>query len=290
MLMATLSTVALAADLKIDHVTIAGKSLSVMEQQLAAAGLHFERGGPHSNHATEMAVASFSDGSYIELIAPQANYDAAALAAHHWSKFMQGDAGPCAWAIRPKDFNAETARIRAAGVPVLVADGGRTRPDGTALKWTTGKVGNSGYGTFFPFLIRDETPRQQRAFPSGKPANHEEAGILRVVIAVSKLSDAIGQFRLAYPDIPRALRQVDRKFGAEVAWIADSPVIFAAPLGSNSWVAERIAKFGEGPAAFILSGKSKLKESAWSKAQWFGRDLVWFDPEKLGGYWLGVEE
>ena len=281
--------VAAGADLKIDHVTVAGKSLAVMEQQLAAAGLRFESGGAHTNHATEMAIASFPDGSYIELIAPQTNFDPAALAAHQWSKFMEGNDAPCAWAVRPKYFEAEVARIRAAGVPVKVMDGGRKRPDGTELKWQTADLGNAGVGAFFPFLIRDETPRPDRAFPSGKPSNRDEAGVLRVVIAVSKLADAIDRLHLAYPDVARPLRQVDRKFGAELAWIADSPIIFAAPLGSDSWVAQRIAAFGEGPIAFVLSGKNKVK-NGWETSHWFGWDLTWFDPKKLGGWWLGVQE
>jgi hypothetical protein len=275
-----------AADLKIDHVTIAGKSLSAMEQQLAAAGLHFESGGAHSNHATEMAIASFPDGSYIELIAPQANYEPAALAAHYWGKFIEGNAGPCAWAVRPKDFDAEVARIRGAGVPVKVVNGGRKRPDGTEVKWVTGHVGNGGMGTFFPFLIRDETPRQDRAFLSGKPSNRDEGGILRVVIAVAKLSDALDRFRLVYPDAARPLKQVDRKFGAELAWIADSPVVFAAPLGADSRVGERIAQFGEGPIGFVLAGKGKNKGAVVEKAQWFGRDVTWLD----SNWWIGVEE
>jgi len=278
------------ADLKIDHVTVAGMNLDKMEKQLASVGLHTESGGPHTNHATQMAISSFPDGSYIELIAPQQNYDAAALGAHQWGKFIQGDAGPCAWAVRPKFFDAEVARIRAAGVPVKLVGGGRTRPDGTALKWQTADVAGAGVGVFLPFLIRDETPRQNRAFPGGKPANRDQSGILRVVIAVSKLSDALERFGLAYSDAARPLRQVDRKFGAELAWIADSPVVFAAPLGSDSWVAERIAKFGEGPIAFVLSGKNKSKESVWGTSQWFGRDLTWFDPRKLGDWWLGVQE
>ena len=97
-LLMAIPMLATAADLRIDHVTIAGKSLALMEEQLAAAGLRFESGGAHTNHATEMAIASFPDGSYIELIAPQKDYDPAALAQHHWSKFIEGNAGPCAFA------------------------------------------------------------------------------------------------------------------------------------------------------------------------------------------------
>jgi len=288
---AMLPMLAQAADLKIDHVTIAGRSLGEIEQQLAVTGLHFESGGPHTNHATEMAIASFPDGSYIELIAPQKDADPAALAGNHWARFMQGNAGPCAWAVRPGSFQAEAARIKDAGVPVDLVNGGRKRPDGTEVKWQTAWLGAAGAGAFLPFLIRDETPRQNRAFPTGKPSNRDQTGILRVVIAVNRISDALERFRRAYPDAPRPLRQVDKKFGAELAWIADSPVVFAAPLGSDSWVSERIARFGEGPIAFVLSGKnSKKMENVWGTSQWFGRDLRWFDPQKLGGWWLGVEE
>lgn len=94
-----------AADLTIDHVTAAGVDLSTMRARLAAIGIPSEYGGPHSNHATEMALTSFPDGSYLELIAIQSNADAAAVAAHYWSQHMKNDAGPSAWAVRPKDFD-----------------------------------------------------------------------------------------------------------------------------------------------------------------------------------------
>ena len=77
-----------------------------MQVSLAGLGIQTEYGGPHSNHATEMALASFSDGSYLELIAIQPNADRAAVAAHYWSKHMQNDAGPAAWALRPADLLA----------------------------------------------------------------------------------------------------------------------------------------------------------------------------------------
>src|ERR1700687_3045854 len=86
-----------AADLKIDHVTVAGKDLKAMQATLAALGIPSEYGGPHSNHATEMALTSFPDGSYLELIALQDKPDEKAVAAHYWSKQIQGNAGPAAW-------------------------------------------------------------------------------------------------------------------------------------------------------------------------------------------------
>src|SRR5579864_246147 len=143
------------AELTIDHVTVAGKDLTAMRASLAAAGIQSEYGGPHSNHATEMALTSFPDGSYLELIAIQPNADLKAVAAHEWRKFLEGDAGPTAWAVRPSDFPAEVERLRKAGISASEPrKNGRKRPDGVELEWETAQIG-LGNGTFFPFLIHD---------------------------------------------------------------------------------------------------------------------------------------
>src|SRR5713226_7391424 len=139
----------MAGELKVDHATVAGKDLRAMQRALASAGIATEYGGPHSNHATEMALASFPDGSYLELIAIQPKADPKALAAHYWSKQMQGDAGPAAWAVRPKDLAAEAARLKAAGVVMhATARNGRERPDGVRLDWEAAQVGAEPNGTF----------------------------------------------------------------------------------------------------------------------------------------------
>src|ERR1700689_2616497 len=80
---------ACGVELKIDHVTIAGARLGEMREAFSAAtGVPTEYGGPHSNRATEMALASFPDGSYIELIGIQPGADPAAVSAHAWGKFL----------------------------------------------------------------------------------------------------------------------------------------------------------------------------------------------------------
>ena len=56
----------------VDHVSVAGRDLKQMQARLAALGIPSEFGGPHSNHATQMALGRASpDGSYLELIALQ---------------------------------------------------------------------------------------------------------------------------------------------------------------------------------------------------------------------------
>ena len=250
-----LATVAMAQNFRIDHVTVAGKDLKAMQKALDAVGVRSEYGGPHSNHATEMALASFPDGSYLELIAIQPKADPPALAAHYWHKFMEGDAGPCAWAIRPAGFSAEVERLHKAGVAVTdPRRAGRTRPDGVELDWETAQVGPTN-GGFFPFLIHDFTPRDNRAFPSGKSTTNDFTGVVKVVIAVRDLGIASAQYRQAY-GLPMPELQDDAAFGAKLALFPGTPVVLAAPLGSESWLHARLEQFGEAPCAFVLGVKN----------------------------------
>jgi hypothetical protein len=260
-----------------------------MQANLKAVGIPLEYGGPHNNHATEMALTSFPDGSYLELIAIQANADPKALAAHYWSKYMKGSAGPAAWAVRPRDLQAEVQRLRTAGIAVTEpVRAGRERPDGTRLDWETSNTGTEPNGVFFPFEIRDFTPREQRAFPSGAPTTEDFGGISKVVIAVRNLEAAIEQYRKAYA-LPEPIIESGRDSGARIAWFAGTPVVLMSPFAEDSWSDQRLGRFGEGPCAFILKAtpKSRSYKTA-SKSRWFGAEVSWFDESVLGWH-LGFE-
>ena len=268
----------MAQQFHIDHVTVAGRDVKAMTEALRnATGITAEYGGPHSNHATEMALASFPDGSYLELIAIQPKPDPTALAAHYWHKFMEADAGPCAWAIRPADLPAEVDRLRKAGVSVTdPRRAGRKRPDGVELDWETAQVGPTN-GGFFPFLIHDFTPRERRAFPSDKPTTDKWTGIAKVVIGVHDLDAAITRYQKAY-GLPPSVRQEDAALGARLAQFPGTPVVLAAPLATGSWLSERVQQYGEAPCAFILGSKAGKPLDS----------IAWFDAGKLGWH-LGVE-
>jgi Glyoxalase-like domain len=278
-----------AAGLKIDHATVAGADLKQMQANLAATGIRPVYGGPHSNGATEMALVSFPDGSYLELMGRQPGADPKLVERNDWGKFLQSPGMPCAWAVREADIAAEVARLRTAGIEVTAPEhGGRVRPDGARLDWETSSVGPPPRGSFFPFLIRDITPRPQRAFPDGKPVTRDFRGIARVVIAVADLDSAIERYRKAYA-LPPAIKQVDREFGAQIALLGGAPVILAKPLTADSWLQERLDRYGEGPCAFVLSAVRPGKYHAASKTRWFGSDISWFDPQTLG-WRLGYED
>jgi hypothetical protein len=276
------------AEMKIDHVTVAGVSIEGMRKAFSVAtGIPTEYGGPHSNHATEMALASFPDGSYIELMGIQQHADPAAVTAHTWSKFLRDNGGPCAFALRVMDVNAEIQRLSNAGIPVGDAQkSGRTRPDGVSLSWETADVGSGPRGSFFPFLIRDFTPRENRVYPSGRPTSTGFRGIGLVVVGVRSLEKSIAQYRKAF-QLPEPKRQQDQSFGADLAWFAGTPVVLAASLTSDSWLARRIAPYGDSPCAFVLTAAGGI--TGQKPSNWFERSLFWFDNARLGwrfGMWI----
>ena len=132
---------------------------------------------------------------------------------------------------------AEVARLRAAGIAVSAAvRNGRQRPDGVRLDWEIAQVGPAPNGTFFPFLIHDLTPREQRAFPQGKPLNKDFGGVTKVVIAVRDLEASVKRYSQAY-GTPPPIKQVDPVFGAHLALLGGAPVVLAQPLTADSWLA-----------------------------------------------------
>jgi hypothetical protein len=233
--------------LRVDHVTIAGRDLKDLRERFAAGGIRTEYGGKHTNGLTEMALASFADGSYLELMAAQD--PKAGAPRHYWGKFIDGDAGPCAWAMASADIDAD-AKLYGGQITA----GGRKRPDGTELAWRTLSIGQGVQGTFFPFLIQDVTARELRAYPSGKPTLPEERGVAAVYIAVWNLEDAIARYRKMF-HLPEPARSTDSTLGAKLAAFTGTPIVLAAPRGG--WIEQRLKAFGEAPCAFVLKGQGK---------------------------------
>jgi catechol 2,3-dioxygenase-like lactoylglutathione lyase family enzyme len=276
-----------AADLRIDHVTLAGQSLDSMREAFTAAtGIRTEYGGSHANHVTEMALASFQDGSYIELMGIQGGADPAAVAAHTWGQFLRNDGGPCAFALRVSDVTAEVELLKKAGLHVGKAErSGRTRPDGVALAWETADVGPGPRGSLFPFLIRDLTPREKRVYPSGAPTEKRLGGIGLVVIGVSNIDEAIAQYCKAF-GLPAPKRQRDETFGADLAWFESTPVVLAMGTRPGTWLTKRTAQFGDAPCAFVLKATSRMNDQKFPRQRsstWFGRSIFWASDVKLAG-------
>jgi hypothetical protein len=105
-----------------------------------------------------------------------------------------------------------------------------------------------------------------------------------VVIGVHDLPASIAQYRKAF-QLPAPATQRDERFGADLAWFAGTPVVLAASLAPNSWLARRIEHFGDSPCAFVLTAAGGVLVQEPSK--WFGRTLSWIGDPKLA-WRLGV--
>ncbi len=276
----------------IDHVTFCGSCLDELRRAFSGVGLVTEYGGPHANGVTHMAFLGFEDGSYLELIAPMKGSESAAGVMSGWSNLMQADAGACAWAVCTPSIQEEGDRLRAAGISVTAPEsGGRTKADGTTIRWQTAVMGPGHAGALLPFMIQDKTPRDFRVRPSASMRNTGLTGVGMVVLGVKDLTVAVTSFRKAYGwDAPRM--EDSSQFSARLAHFPDTPVMLATPSDEGSWLATRLKRFGDCPLAFWL-GTPDLnrvsKRFGLVRADtFFGRKLAWFDEGHLHGARLGV--
>jgi hypothetical protein len=273
--------------LELDHVSICGSNLDTLRQAFTDVGLTPDLGGPHGNGITQMAIIGLDDTSYIELIAP---IKPGASAGSDWAKFMADDAVSCAWAVGTNVLLQEVDRLKKAGIPVKAPErGSRKRPDGMSIEWMTADVGSGTPGSTLPFVIEDQTPRAWRVQTSASVKGAPLAGIENVVLGVNNLDASVALFRKAY-GWAEPLTETQKDFG-KLAYFPGEPVILAAPSGGG-WLADRLAKFGETPVAYLLATRdfaaATKKYKLSSTKTWFGQKVAWFDAGKLKGVRLGV--
>ena len=119
-------------------------------------------------------------------------------------------------------------------------------------------------------------------------------GVDAVVLGVRHLKEAAAQFRKAHGGA-EPLQEESPEYGARLAYFPGTPVILASPQSNeNNGLSARLERFGECPAAFLLSTPNLANGVQRFRLQpagaWFGRRLAWFDSTKLGSMRLGVIE
>jgi hypothetical protein len=273
---------------QVDHVTVAGSDLTRLQREFSRAGLTTEYGGVHSNGVTHMAVLGFDDGSYLELISTLEP----GVAAPWWNRHIAANGGPCAWCARVGDLAAECERLREWGLPVRGPDRyHRDRPDGRRVEWDLAFPGSHEAGAVLPFLIQDRTPREWRVRPSPSVHQTELTGIATVVIAVADLPWTTQMFQQIYGWVTRETRP-DAELEATVVSFIGTPVALATPVSRDSWLAGRLAKYGDSPAVFLLRSndlsRSERRLPAVRRRAWLNRPALWFESEQLGGTRLGI--
>ncbi|MGC1676180.1 MAG: VOC family protein [Candidatus Binataceae bacterium] len=215
----------------IDHVVIAVADLDSAIASYAQAGFTVVRGGKH-NIGTHNALIAFADGSYIELIAflnP--------VPGHPWFKALELGGGVTDFCMRTDDLEADVAALRSAGAaigdPTAMT---RDRPDGFRLSWVLA-IPQPPYSGQLPFMIRDETPRDERV-PRERSHRNGASAILRVTVAVENPGATSRYYArvLGRPAAPRQRLDLDAS-GVAFA-IGSYQVELVAPRSEQSPLSE----------------------------------------------------
>ena len=232
----------------IDHLVIVVPELEAAVASYRGLGFTVVPGGRHPI-GTHNALIAFADGSYLELIAffePHAQ--------HRWYQRLQQGGGLIDFCLQTDDLAGDAGAFRGAGV--ALADPrplSRVRPDGYELRWVL-SIPDAHAGVA-PFLIEDETPRDERV-PRATAHANGATGIQLVTVAVSDVAMVRGWFER----VPGAkVAPVDRAdLAAAGARVTMGPhaLDFVAPRGPESPLSGWLAARGPSPYAAALATSS----------------------------------
>jgi Glyoxalase-like domain len=160
----------------LDHVVIMVADLGAAIRDYGELGFTVVPGGSHPT-GTHNALIAFADGAYIELIAFERDNPQ-----HRWWSAARKGGGLIDFCMRTDDLAADREAFRKVGVGMEIAPGERIRPDGYRLRWTLAQP-LPPHAFVAPFLIEDETPRQERV-PAEHGHRNGATGIAGLAIAV----------------------------------------------------------------------------------------------------------
>jgi catechol 2,3-dioxygenase-like lactoylglutathione lyase family enzyme len=164
----------------IDHLVIVVGDLGAATRAYRELGFTVVEGGRHPV-GTYNALIAFADRAYLELIAfYQDNPE------HRWWSARERGGGLVDLCLQTDDLMTDTLAFRAAGVDIGdPTSQSRVRPDGYRLRWVFSLARDAHRGVA-PFLIDDETPRDERV-PRETAHPNGVTGIDAVTVAVEDL-------------------------------------------------------------------------------------------------------
>lgn len=234
----------------IDHLVIAVRDLDEAAKSYEGLGFTVVPGGRHPV-GTHNALISFSDGSYLELIAfYESNPE------HRWWAPLQKGGGLVDFCMQTDDLLGDTATFRRAGVdiadPVPLT---RKRPDGYLLKWVL-SIPRGAHRAQAPFLIQDETPREER-IPRQMTHRNGVTGIGTVTVGVQDVATVRRWYEQVLSRPGQEVQRPDLEAAGARFTVGPHAFEFVTPRGSagplNGWLRDR----GSLPYAATLKTTSK---------------------------------
>ena len=238
----------------IDHLVIMVVELAPAIAAYRDLGFTVMPGGEHPT-ATHNALVVFADGAYFELIAFMRPNDQ-----HRWWNAAQAGGGFIDFCMAADDLPAAIQAFRAANVTMSdPVSGSRVRPDGYRLAWLAA-LPTKPFMFQAPFLIKDQTPREERV---GKETSHANGvtGIAGITVATDDVARVRGWWSpvLGQPGSEIERADID---AAGVRFTAGPHLIdFVAPRNSSSPIAGWLKARGPSPHEIALKtsgGKTGL--------------------------------
>ncbi|HEY6420637.1 MAG TPA: VOC family protein [Candidatus Binataceae bacterium] len=224
----------------IDHFVVAVRDLDAAIASFTQAGFSVARGGRH-NIGTENALFAFADSSYVELIAflnPASG--------HPWQRALEHGGGVVDFCMQTDDLAADIEALRRAGAKINDPSAmTRRRPDGYVVSWVLG-IPAPPFNGQVPFLIKDETPRDER-MPHERTHRNGVTGIQSITIAVDDPGATSVYYArvLGRPGVPLQRPDLD---AAGVAFaIGPHQLQLVAPKSAEGALAEWIRARGQSP-------------------------------------------
>ena len=246
----------------IDHIVVVVPELEAAIKSYGELGFTVGRGGKH-NIGTHNALIAFADGSYMELIA-----FLAPVAGHPWYDAMSKSGGLVDFCAQTDDLDADVASFRRAGVNINDPNAmSRDRPDGYRVKWVLA-IPNPPFNGSVPFLIKDETPREER-MPREHNHRNGVTGIASLMIAVADAAKVAQWYRVITGGNGTAIEHRDLDAAGTRFQLGSHQLDVVSPRGPNGPVAEFLRTRNAGPFQATLKGEraGELDSSLTQKAR-----------------------
>jgi catechol 2,3-dioxygenase-like lactoylglutathione lyase family enzyme len=231
----------------IDHIVIVVPDLEAAIQSYGEVGFTVVRGGKH-NIGTHNALIAFADGAYLELIA-----FLAPVPGHPWYEAMSKSAGLVDFCMQTDDLAADVAVFRRAGISINDPHAmTRDRPDGYRVSWIL-SIPNSPFNGAIPFLIKDETPRDERV-PRERAHRNGVIGLANLMIAVEDATKTAGWYREITGKDGTPIEHRDLNASGTRFEIGSHLLDVVASRTANGPIAEFLRARGAGPYQATLKG------------------------------------
>ena len=165
----------------IDHIVIAGPDLDALTETFRSLGFNVVGGGKHPIGSYNNLIG-LADGAYIELL----SFYEHSPNHYWWDAVHSRGGGLIDFCMQTDDIRGDYAVFAAQGVAMSPLVGlSRVRVDGYQLAWLNNEIYEQ-YQGLIPFVIEDETPREERVPKENQHANHV-SGIDAITLAARDL-------------------------------------------------------------------------------------------------------